>query len=84
MDTNVDKDITEIRENTNDSDDSDSINLKQVRVKNKKNIPFQILDLLRGKKKETAENNKQFFNLMGLVELEEEKLKVLKSNSYKP
>lgn len=67
------------------TDDSDSINLKQVRVKNKKNIPSQILDLLREEKKETAENNKQFFNLMGrLVELEEEKLKVLKSNSYKP
>lgn len=75
---------TTTKVNTTDSDDSDSGILKPVKVKNKKYIPSQILDLLREEKKERVENNKLFFNLMGrLVELEEEKLKVLKSNSTK-
>lgn len=84
VNTNVETEINTCQVNTADSDDSDSVTLKPLRRKNKKNIPSQILDLLREEKKEAVENNKLFFNLMGrLVELEEEKLKVLKSNSIK-
>lgn len=42
----------------------------------------QILDLLKEEKKETQENNKEFFSLMGrLIELEEEKIQILKSKT---
>lgn len=67
---------------SNASEDSDSASLKPTRLKKKKNVQAQILDLLKEDKKETQENNKQFFNLMGrLIELEEEKLKILKSKT---
>jgi len=85
VNTNFAREINTVTQvNTDDSDDSESVILKPLRVKKSKNIPSQILDLLREEKKETVENNKMFFNLMGcLVELEEEKLKVLKSYSTK-
>lgn len=64
------------------SEDSDSASITPIRVKKKKNVQSQILDLLNEDKKETQENNKQFFNLMGrLIELEEEKLKILKQKT---
>lgn len=49
VNNNVAKDITVTHVNTDDSDDSDSVILKPVRNK-KKNIPYQILDLLREEK----------------------------------
>lgn len=66
---------------SDESEDSDSVSIKP-RVKKKKNVQSQILDLLKEEKKETQENNKQFFSLMGrLIELEEEKIQILKSKT---
>lgn len=68
-------------EDTDESESSDFVTLKPSKTK-KNNIQSEILDLLKEEKKETQENNKQFFNLMErLIGLEEEKLKILKEKS---
>lgn len=43
-----------------ESESSDFVTLKPCKTK-KKNIQSEILDLLKEEKKETQENNKQFF-----------------------